>query len=115
VIVMSTDPARLARQVHDATAELARALATDVRIEPVQVFFPLMRTALRLQEIAGELGRAAISVDEPAAQAAHRAADLFLAAGRELTEAVALLRAHDRPPPPPPRPRGHQRRVRRTA
>ncbi|WP_173072958.1 hypothetical protein [Phytohabitans rumicis] len=86
------DPAQLARQVHDTAAELARCLATDVRVDPVQVFVPLLSATLRLREIAEELSRAATSVDEPAARAAHRAGELFAAAGHQLTVAVSGLR-----------------------
>lgn len=107
------DPTWLARRLHDAAADLARCLVTDVRIEPVHVIVPLLQTIERLEQIAGELGRAAISVDEPAAHAAYRAADQFVNARRELTEAVVRLRDAGKTPPgggrpgrPPRRPPG---------
>jgi hypothetical protein len=57
------------RDLGDPT-DLARCLATDVRIEPVQVLMPLLQTMARMEEIAAALGRAANSIDEPAGHAA---------------------------------------------
>jgi hypothetical protein len=101
--VSDADPTALSRRLYDAANELARCLATDVRIEPVHVIVPLLKTMDRLQQIAGELGRAAISVDEPAAHAAYRAAEQFAGAHRELTETVVRLRDASRTPRPPGR------------
>jgi hypothetical protein len=98
--VSDVDPTRLARRLYDAANDLARCLATDVRIEPVHLIVPLLQTMDRLGQIAGELGRAAISVDEPAAHAAFRAADQCASAGRELTVAVVRLRDASRTPRP---------------
>jgi hypothetical protein len=102
--VSDADPTWLARRLHDAASDLARCLTTDVRIEPVHVIVPLLQTMDQLVQIAGELGRAAISVDEPAAHAAYRAADQFTGARKELTEAVVRLRDATRTPPGPHRP-----------
>jgi primosomal protein N'' len=95
-------PTHLSREVYTATTRLARCLATDVSIEPVHVIVPLVKSMDRLEEIAKELARAAISVDEPAAQAAYRAAEQFAAARKELTDAAVRLRDAE-PPRPGPR------------
>jgi methylphosphotriester-DNA--protein-cysteine methyltransferase len=100
--MINSNPTKLARQVYEATAELARCLSTDVSIEPVHVIVPLLKSMDRLQEIAEELGRAAISIDEPAAQAAYRAAEQFATARQELTETAVRLR-DAKPSPPNPR------------
>lgn len=109
-MIATNDPTKLARRLYAAATELSRCLATDVRIEPVHVIVPLLKTMDRLQDIARELGRAAISVDEPAAQAANRAAEQLDAVHRELAEVVIRLDNTDRPPPPSPRGRSRRQR-----
>ncbi|MFI6134045.1 hypothetical protein [Micromonospora sp. NPDC051141] len=90
-------PTYLSRQVHTATAKLARCLATDVSIEPVHVIVPLIKAMDQLEAISKDLARAAISVDEPAAEAAYRAAAQIAAARQELVDTA--LRLRDAEPP----------------
>src|SRR5262249_47645563 len=73
IVLRAASPESLASRVRDAVAELAAAMATDVRIEPVYVIAPLMMATTSLEDIADELARAAISVDEDAGRAAQRA------------------------------------------
>jgi hypothetical protein len=88
---MTSEPTRLAQKVADAVAELAACLATGVRIDPGRVIAPLMASMGPLHNIAGDLGRTAVSVDEEAAAAAQRAGEHFLRARGELGRAMARL------------------------
>jgi hypothetical protein len=84
---MDSDPA-LARELSAAVDALAACLATDVEIDPTQVFAPLVRSMSRLAVIATELSMAAMSVNEPAGLAAGRAAEHCLKARGELAQAL---------------------------
>lgn len=88
---VTTDPARLAEKVAVAIDRLAACLATDVRIEPVDVLLPLIQTARSLYDVSDEISRAAVGVDQPAAAASRRAAHHFLSASTELGVTVARL------------------------
>ncbi|GGM89913.1 hypothetical protein ACFFX1_21395 [Dactylosporangium sucinum] len=85
------DPTRLAEKAAAAVDRLAACLATDVQIDPGRVILPLIQTAHGLHDIADELSRAAISVDEAAAAAARAAAENFLHAATELGNAMLRL------------------------
>ena len=53
-----------------AEARTSLINSAEVRIDPVNVLVPLLRSLDRFQEMVNELGRAAISATEPAVRAA---------------------------------------------
>ncbi|MET7420018.1 hypothetical protein [Dactylosporangium sp. NPDC005555] len=89
--MVNADPTRLAEDVAAAADHLANCLATDVQIDPADVLAQLIQTARSLYDVADELGRAAVCVDQPAAAAARRAAHRFLSAATDLRTARIRL------------------------